>query len=290
MRGETYWQMKRNRHKSLLAIGMLVSASLVATSDHSSARLAKGSRPVTMTGATTLAAQFSGSLLVTFPRKVDSQGMRVKHSGSGRVHGFIMKRVAENESDQEGILWSVVTERCQDRGCDGEQSPTFTSALDTGRYLSGSWRVYLIADAAPMAVTLEFAELPGRSTFRPIDPFLSQVVTLDRVNSSPGDAVYSTGGFTTLEKPSLGMSWLWLDGEPFTGSVFGNCVYRNRPSDSSTAFLPPCPEGEGTTEVSAQGNLVYATTAFNAKGLGTWFASPSPGKVFGSVALWMSFP
>ena len=282
--------MRRNRGKRLFAVGLLVSAALLPSSWYPVARADKISPPVEMSGATTLVTTSSRSLLVTFPTRVDTRSMRIKHSGSGRMHGVIMKRVGGNQSDREGILWNVVTERCDHAGCDGEESPTVTSAVDTGRYLSGTWRVYLIADAAPMAVKLEFGELGGRSILRATDAFPNQIETLEQVvSSSPGDAVYSAGGFTTVEKPSFGMSWLWLDGEPYTGSIFGNCVHTDLPSDTSTAFLPTCPEGDGTAEVSAQGDLVYETSAFNAKGLGTWFASPSPAKVFGSVAFWMSF-
>jgi hypothetical protein len=141
-----------------------------------------------------------------------------------------------------------------------------------------------------MKVALELEGLNGRQYIEPADPTATEVTTPKIVVGDQGDdPVYSAGAFTRVKEPSLGMIWLWVDGDPQLGTLFGSCVYSETSQASATAFVPPCPQSEGRQHVSVENDVLYSSTAFGASGLGAWFTTASTVEESGSVALWISF-
>jgi hypothetical protein len=233
---------------------------------------------------------------INFFKEFDS-----KLEGDGRIWGFILAK----EGQRPGVGPTVVAEQigqCLHKACDarsggfeyGEQGFGFRKQLPAGNY-----RLWLIADDAPVTLTLRFSSLHGSVEAMPTESVASEIRRLPfSISSSEAGTIYSAGAFTDIQSPTYSLMGLWAKGDRHVASVFGDCSYRS-PSDAppTAAFVPGCPTGEGEPFVStsetpggAPGGVIFTSSSFDgAAGIGGWFSSTAGVSDFGAIGFWMKW-
>ena len=189
---------------------------------------------------------------------------------------------------------------CSKRGCKTRAGdlPLLTVCFCRGRNLSGVRELYVIADGAPVTVTLKLLGSESRSHIRASGYVPSQVKSLEaRVEDSNGRRVYSVGDFTSLSEPGFGFVGLWAISDPHAATAVGECLYYgdDLAVPETVAFLPGCPTGHGHPSAfvdadAGRGGASLASSALgDLQGLGGWYTTAGTVKRSGAVALWLQF-
>ncbi|HEX2196462.1 MAG TPA: hypothetical protein VHJ76_06005 [Actinomycetota bacterium] len=253
-------------------------------------------------GRITFVADETGKARFAFPRAVALEDLRFGVRGDGRVYGFMMRKLGHYE--QEGlrpVMSGVTIGTCMRRGCKHRGHRfVFIPAFNVGRKVSGTWEIAVVADGAPVEVTIGVKGERGGDVVRADGPVASEIRTLaPRVHERETDTLYSAGDFTRLRRAGYGLVGLWAIGAPHGASAFGSCTYHGgesvipTPSEES-AFAPGCPTSDSFEHVSPmpgeRGGFVYTVGTYgNIRGLGGWYTTASAVERFGAVALWIDF-
>ena len=288
----------------LLAL-MIGGAFTAGASASTVASDSDGAPVVTLRGRTTITATRTGSLLVHLERKVDfSEGFRFDVTGDGRVYGLMLWKRGGHPFDFEGKVPSVavlVPGLCDAKGCKAEKDVVqwgFTSGI--GRNLpAGDYELVVVADGAPVTVTLGVESLPGTRRAE-VTPMPAEIRTLQPTVDEEQDSgrFLSAGSFSRFEDPDIGFLGLWARGSNTVATGYGSCNYSDADGPAAqlpmgTAFLPGCPTGDGYEDVNQgpNGGTVFTAIDFGGpSGIGGWFATPDEIPDHGAVALWVDVP
>ncbi len=193
--------------------------------------------------------------------------------------------------------------RCSEPGCKGTRDRFIIkrTANTSDGLTAGVYRLYVVADQAPVRFVFQIPALEGKTIIRPADDTAVEIRTLTpRIQESGTRTVYSAGDYTRLERLNEGFGFLglWVRGDNHLGTGFGSCYYYGGIADppQEAAFLPGCPTGHSTPHMSQltgpgqKGGIIF--TSFNwefPSGIGGWYASISEVRAAGAVALWLQY-
>jgi hypothetical protein len=226
-------------------------------------------------------------------------------SGDGRGLGFVLVKevngaIPKSPKAIDGIRFGD----CFEEAC-AMRSPIEEAGIGAaGRgdvWPAGIYRLYLIADGAPVRVTMEFPQLDGKTTIAPRIPANAVVQSLTpRVPTTP--LFYSAGDLA----PFKGQGFLWFSQTlevPGSGTAaYDWCIYHDEaPPVQATAYLPAdCPGGwhngyrPTVREYDDPGEdwLGYEVAVYMHRlpaAVGAWYSTTSPVKVGGVAAIWLKF-
>lgn len=280
----------------LLAFILLVAAVAPSTT----AAKAASERVITLGQHSVFTARETSSILVRLPEPqpfFKMKSFRIDSHGDGRVTGFMLIQQGLLKRDAAAIHGLTIG-RCSKRACKARKNEIrFVWGSNFQRKVpKGIYRLYVVADGAPVTVTVRAERLSGHVVARPNDPVKTDLRTLTpRVDVDGAHSVYSAGDFTKLEggRPDFAFMGLWVTADaPAAATAWGDCIYYNDgwadpPEDR--AFLPGCPEGDGYPfAYPARG--VVSTSSINGgspHGIGAWYSTTSPVSDYGAVALWI---
>ncbi|MDQ3646562.1 MAG: hypothetical protein M3345_06455 [Actinomycetota bacterium] len=259
------------------------------------------STTVTLGRVSTFTASTTSRILFRLPRQVDfAKDFHASVSGPGRITGFKFK-LASGKWFKAPTVEQTLLGLCMEPGCKPESRfdvPVF--GLGFERYLpAGLYELYVIADGAPVTVSLKIDGLSGSVSGKPT-PVDAEIRTLSpRVFDGPESVVYSSGGFTDLQgdEADYGFAGIWALGAPHVVTAAGECFYYkgSRVPPAPATFAPGCPTGDGEPYIwpapGADGGLILTVSNYTCcpRGIGGWFASAARVHNRGGVALWIDF-
>ena len=234
------------------------------------AQVSKSPRPVELGGVNEFRANASATARVVIPRpawvagpantpteSTEGSNPDVSVTGKSAVAGFYLRKESGQRHPPD-LLFVNVAE------CSGERcragSTVIYSMFDHNMGDSnkrseippGTYRLYLITDGSPVAVSLRLHGLHGHSYVNPTQPakvsFEEPTVHVSEDNTG---AVYSTGDTQELRGDGFLYSALILEGENWGGGQYGDCLFKGdppAPEEVAYQFCPPPPLSEGGWE------------------------------------------
>ena len=254
---------------------------------------------VVLGGVSVFTASQTSSVLVRIPSGVELKDLKVSYKGRGRATGFIMRKLGRYE--QEGyrpVYEDVAIRTCSERACGTGQRVASPWCLNCSRKsLPGVWKLYVVADGAPVTVTFKIEGADGRVSSQPSTEVRGQIKTLPvRLESGEGNHVYAAGGFSSLKRTDYGKVGMWALGDPHAATAADACLYYGKqrfPDD--VAWGPGCSLIADSYPVvratpAGQGGVIYTSSAYdNPRGLGAWYSTASTVQSHGAVAFWIDF-
>lgn len=240
-------------------------------------------------------------------------------SGAGRTVGFALTRQRPSDDLSKRFLMATRMSKCRFEGCTSRHDPiVFMRPFEFGdgpilmKIQRGNYRLYLIADGAPVKITLKLRGLRGHRVIRPAAPALIDVQAPRTRVLTQGNrrSVYSAGSTYRTGTRGFFVSAIYVLGRRFEGAVWGMCAYNGPAPPEDTAFGPHCSAltygglGSGTFGYfsggpTARGFWVVIMSTYGAaslppnfdgrRSLGAWYASPGPLDEFGSQAFYLSY-
>jgi hypothetical protein len=220
------------------------------------------SRVVRLAGTTVIRGSHSTSVEVSLAKPVlfatDAvrAGTMFRVSGRGRIVGVLMTAVRPNTS---GHLSSLAFNYCYRPGCRASRPARVddvwqdrASADDTHdaamyvQLAAGRYHLELVADGAPVSVTLRFPGLAGRTTVRPSRRSAGRTSTLRFTDAAPVPAAVSTWSGGLSVRPRATSKVLAMVSDPGDGlAEVGLCVHEDAPPP---AYVAGCPGGNWSDE------------------------------------------
>ena len=319
-----------------LLIGLTAVTGAPATAapappDGRSASAARApSRPVALGHVNVIRGSRSGAVDVVIRRRAQAN-MRldvgkptgpnrwIDIDGAGRVVGFALTRRRPSDDLSKRFLMATRLAKCRFAGCTSHHDPIIfmrpfqfgdgPQLIDLPR---GRYRIYLIADGAPVKVTLKLRGLRGRRVIRParravVDIQAPRTRVLAQGNHR---SVYSAGSTYRSGDRGFFVSAIYVLGRRFEGAAWGMCAYNGPAPPEDGAFGPHCSAltygglGTGTFGYfsggpTARGFWVVIMNTYGPDGvppnldgrraLGAWYASPGPLDEFGSQAFYLGY-
>lgn len=251
----------------------------------------------------------TASTRVVLPRDIHmfpSFDPDLRFFGDGRVIAFLLVK----EGRDGGLQWSQAISghrlgQCAEIGCEpqmwdgGSMGGRGVGRRSTLR--AGTYRLYVVADGAPVTIRLTLPGLEGRSLVRPEGAARAVVKTLTpRLHETNSGLIYSAGNISPFrDGHGLTILGLWLKGVGTEKAAMGDCVYEDDPpAVEAIAYLPEiCPRsfysGYQTSGSAAPDDY---TIGFNLTldglpaAIGAWYAAQAPVEEAGSVAVWLKTP
>lgn len=202
---------------------------------------------------------------------------------------------------------------CARRGCETMRPPAqvFYGDPHHERWLHlepGPYRLYLIADGAPVSVTLELRGLDGTTQLRPHDDAgIDLKPTRPTLDLLPTRNLYSAGANYRLDTWGISVNaFVARSAASVGGETMGDCFYRGGAPPRAGAFLPPCsvpgtplsayrgafafndPEGLHPGRMFGLINVVHGRPK-GRWGYGFWFHSPTPVEVVNGMGLFIGY-
>jgi hypothetical protein len=241
-----------------------------------------------------------GRLLFRLPKSIAESDLKATVSGNGRMFGFMFRK--------KGTEWwdgptyeDIDLGGCTRRGCEAsglfEMEPAAKSR--NGRWPAGVYELFLIADGAPVEVTLKVKGHKGSLRASP-QPLPFEARTFSPRVTTEGNFIYSAGDFTDLAdgRPKYGLVGLWALGGPHLLTALGDCLYHGDEPEppEDDAFLPGCPTGNGEASAFPNVNqddaglvMLVSDHLCCPHGLGGWITAASRVRTFGAVGLWLDY-
>ena len=217
-------------------------------------------RPVALAGTIVVTAKRSGTMRVVLPRpaRVDFSEIKRLQSG-GRFYGLVLRH-----ETADAWVESIGIGNCARAGCKPlfpysgmncvcVRQPDGTMTIGEGTLPAGNYRLYVVADGAPVTMRMTLRGLSGSVTVTPTQPARVSIlepkpdVTVAAASApvEPG-AIFSAGSTHTV--PSRGGHFvmvLWkLHPAPHVPTLAGQCVYDG-PVSGSHPYQHPCSDGHG---------------------------------------------
>lgn len=223
-------------------------------------------------------------------------------SGGGRFIGIALVQEDSSGAWTGNVRLAGTLNRCSRPGC--VSKTPLQLATGSSRLPKGVYRLYLIADGAPVTVKFSLDGPTGETTLRP-DQHARTTIGSPRPAFLADAVGYFSGGRTyEVRSRSLMLSAMWTT-TARTGGVYSACMYRGRATkgaaggfsplrclqdnyqgDQPDYFLPaPLPAGTDLTY------LLYETDPSVPKGewsKGYWWMSPTPVTDAGITTLFLS--
>lgn len=288
--------MKMTRLTSSLGIAAIGAASLVSTASAAPEQTVVHE----LRGYNSFTATRTSKALVRFPGRTPARDLRTTFDGDGRVYGFRLQKTGHYESESlRPEINNITVGRCKQRACRAHRRIGLPNFGDLGDTLSGTWDLYVIADGAPVTVTMKLAGISGRTSAHVTHRITSRIETLTpMVHEGNGKNLYSAGSFSPIPEADLAFVGLWFRGDTHAASRFGDCAYNEgdvtQPPREELAFLPGCPTGDGfdfSDTDQYPGRFVTQFTSIRdgccTNGIGAWYEGAAMIKYAGAVALYM---
>lgn len=289
-------------HRYVSIKGFLPAALVVTAVSVQVAPAAAAPKIPVLRGRTVAVADSTSFTTVRVPRPIDiAEGWEITSHGRGRLRGLVLTQVGENILDTPTYAM-VFPGYCTTAGCGDPEERGGGSGFLTGtedwNLPAGTYRMYVIADAARVRIEVGIDGYSGRTTIPVTQPaavdfdsFRSHAIT------TPDGTIYAGGGFSELGGGVRGFATMKMWGlSNALGSprptAFQGCWYYDRSHPAPDhAFLPGCP-GSGRTpglHVIPDGSgYVYGLTALHPMpyGIGGHSVNAASGP-FGGAAVWM---
>lgn len=296
----------RNMWKATVALCVALSVYIPAGGS-ASARV-EPTAPVSLAGVTVIRGEGPASMLVRVPKPVDTRSKNtsgydrrppVMLFGDGRIVGFVLTAVEPDKSGYAPSYAGWRAGRCLTRACDeprdGMAMLSVVSNLEDGVLPTGTYRLYLIADGAPVKVRLELDGLEGQRSLRPQERVVTNIKTVEPVvlDTEPGDAVYWAAASTKLKGAGFPIFTLWVEGDGAPpGGTLEQCAFDETPA-TPFSYAPGCPGADDSHRAPLDSHSNYGS--FWNHYLDLWqatsvsYVSPGDIKRAGLVAFWIKF-
>ena len=285
-------------------VSLTILTGTLGTSSYAGVgEVTRGPTVVTLGKTTRFLATHHSQVKVRRPEDVSLRDMKSRIDGGGRVAGYALTDWTQDPEQGSVLVQSFIMNRCLEPGCPPAEQPLrirWAEGVKNGTIPAGTYRLYVVADEAPVVVTFRDPHLRGSYTARlEGEPVGVDLRTLPMSSTSTSDGtVFSAGDFTSLDPGrGLGLLGLWALGSPYAAGAFGNCFYFDETlaPRRDTAFVPGCPAGWSPSRYPAipappgeEGGLIYTSTHHRLPlGIGGWAASGATLKSFGAVGLWL---
>ena len=205
---------------------------------------------ITLLGTTVIHASRSAVVAVRLPRPAHiSMWHDVDINGRGRFTGVVL----HGDGRWLGPYGSAIRfGLCEGRGC--AQSPLsyrleLLNAPDSNGYAgtlpAGNYHLYVLADGAPVKVTMRFKDLPGRITLRPTTRARVEIVEPEPTQAVPADApsLFSGGSTHTVGRAGgLNATIIWKVLPVRTTNAGAVCGYEGAPGadEPTPPYQFPC--------------------------------------------------
>jgi hypothetical protein len=246
-------------------------------------------------GTTVLSGSRTASMLVRIPKPVHVSMSDVRITGRGRVYGVL---VEDYPKGTVASLSLVGFGMCGSPGCaplvkDDRSGCVCTSdgssvTLDEGTFPAGTYRVFLLADGAPVTATITWQGLRGTARLAPRTPVRATLLAPPPSQEVPAGspAVYAAGAtYTAGPRGAYAVYATWkrevASQEP---GLVSQCLYQGPPPAGPTPpYQQPCSGGSrnapfavGNTSTDEAGpagvgsGYVSSFTGISGFGPGTW--------------------
>jgi hypothetical protein len=260
---------------------------------------ANAGQPNLLRGVTRFTATNTASTVIRVPQGVSLDDLRVSYEGGGRVKGLMMRKIGEYKQESFRPVYEDLTVgTCAKRGCKARRDVRRERCWNcSDKDLPGSWTLYVIADGAPLTVTLQIKGRSGQASIDVRGKATAQIKTLPvHVDATDGHYLYSAGSFTSLKRADYGLVAVWMVGDPHLVTAADACLYYGRqryPDD--VAWSPGCSLLADSYPITHQtpageASVTYTSSAYdNPKGLGAWYSTVATVQDHGAVAFWIDF-
>jgi hypothetical protein len=233
----------------------ILSSSSTDAANAAPARTLAPARAPALAGRTKVVASSTTGMRVTLPRDatIDSRSGSnpdVSVSGAGRMVGVILTE--DNVSEYgRGSLAAIRYGFCDQPGCRAEQTSMQYLYIrggghDDAKLEAGSYLLYVVADGAPVTVSLRLHGLSGSTVLRPKGKVHSELVVPDADNAtgSPGDRAFWFGEEFDIKGQSAYLfGILRMELANWINVHWGDCAYSSTPPPRPLAYSPACPGG-----------------------------------------------
>jgi hypothetical protein len=230
---------------------MAVVAVLVAATAAAVPATAKATASLPMLrGLNVFAGSSSGTMLLRLARPVHLTISDIAVRGRGRFYGLVLEQDLRDP-------WAGVTyvdgRFCTKPGCPGPTSwgaggpAIFGSGFVEGTLPTGVYRAYLVADNAPVRVTLRLPGLSGRATLHPGQRLRPMIATPTPTQAEPanGPLLFAAGSTRSGigRRGTYVVQVAWKDEPlPHEWTAWANSFYLGRPPSGPT---PAYQQGAG---------------------------------------------
>lgn len=247
--------VKRITSRALAAL-LAASCSAVVLTAPAPAAAAR-TTPQQLAGTTRIVGDSTTATWVTVPQEASftwklGPNPDVTIEGGGRMAGIF---ITEPDFEDSGRVFALMGRAsfCRDRGCTSEDSYQFLTGenpdeppmhefvLPAGRYL-----LYLIADGAPVSVTLRLHGLTGKTKLVPRSPVDAElhVPTPETEVMGPEKKVYWFGDAGTLDADGgLVAGAMSVETKNWSRGSWGSCLQRDVLEPEPVVYSPACPAG-----------------------------------------------
>lgn len=286
---------------------IMVAIALIAGPARGSAQETAETRRMPVLGrVNTFSGDTSASMLVRLPADVpitNERDLRGRFEGGGRIIAYVLvKEGWDGPSRRRPMIVGQRVGQCAEVGC-ASQSLVGGGVTAWGVKRDGAWempagvyRLYLVADGAPVEMKLTIASLEGETTLTPKGPARAEIVSLTPgVHEMVDLNDYSAGTTAPFRGEGYSSIATWRKGEVKVAGAYGICAYEDEPprADAAIAYLPVvCPETFRDANVYAAPIRDYAG-GFEAfinhvpAALGMWYASAAVVRDYGATVLWL---
>ncbi|MDQ3952737.1 MAG: hypothetical protein M3279_07230 [Actinomycetota bacterium] len=237
--------------------------------------------PAKLAGRTRITGNATSVTWVTIPKPVAFGTDDIRIQGAGRIAGFVLTETPVDDLEREFVM-AARTSLCETPGCTSNDVYEFVAGpppgtadimLEPGRYL-----LYLLADGAPVSVTLRLQGVRGATEVRPSTPVDAGVSVPDAETRTTlaGDRAYWFGDSASIAADAgLFVGVLGLEAKQWVEGVHGSCLQREVHSPPQVAFSPLCPAGGGMRSVegyplSPIDRKLYVPSIWNVEPGGDW--------------------
>ena len=257
--------MNRRFAVALAAVAVLAGAMPAASAEQRrAAPVAFGTTTFSSTNGS--ATAFTLSRPSTLVRAPGHQLRDVTINGGGRVAGIVLAREGA-DAESGAVLYAMRFNGCWSRGCTtprderlfpwgyAEARDVPSVRRDDGSTLltlpAGRYTAYVVADGAPVKVTVRFNGERGTGTLRPDRAASLRLTTA--TSQVPGGTVYSAGAAGEL-RSSLGLLVGVMEARLTmnVSSDGGTCFYRDAQPPGGT-FVSGCPFGTSEPAIVVNG-------------------------------------
>lgn len=228
------------------AVSLLVAAWLVVGATAPAPARTAPALP-TLAGVTTLSGTHSGYVRVKVPvrsklnlhydlTRSSGPNEAIAISGNGRFIGFALVPEDSGRFPSDARVAGTFN-RCRSRGCPPSEPLQYTKG--SSDVPAGIYRLYLVADGAPVTVTFRLDGPSGSTKLTPQHPLRIPMASPKPIFAEPAHRGYFSGGATyRLASPSWMASALWVE-TPGLGGAYSPCMYRGGASPGAAGAFAP---------------------------------------------------
>ena len=242
-----------------LVLALIAGALATASAPAAAPLRDDGDGRSTLAGTTVISGRRAGvvEVRVATPAVWTGDTSEVKIRGGGELPGFVLTKTRK-ETYEHPVLGPIETEY-EDMVVSGVRLPAKGAAKKLSaeeRTLllmpmktaiePGDYKLYLLADGAPVKVRLELKGLFGSTRITPGSPTGLDMKTLpERTQASaPVAGLFTAGDDSKLERMGLVFDALVVEMRDSPEGEFGSCVYRGKPVDEEqgdvVSYGPHC--------------------------------------------------